>query len=261
MIALGPDLALWFTEQNVGQIGRITTSGVVTEYKLPSGIWGPTGITAGPDGAMWFTAANPGSGEPTGVIGRIDTAGVITTYPAAYGNGPIAIMTGADSALWYTGSTYIARYCPTVAACTPAGVTTSYPITSAPVAITRALWIKDFPTLWAADESGNVWQAEFGWSPSAPNQLQQMAPIQLGTSGSNANTTCCGTGTLGSLVQDSSGNAYILSNNHVLADSNTANMGDPIIQTGFEDAAESCTAAGTITVANLSNGCHWCRMA
>ena len=69
-IAAGPDGNLWFTENGSSEIGRMTTSGVLTEFTLPSGSQ-PTGITRGPDGNMWFTLnANPGS------IGRITPAGV-----------------------------------------------------------------------------------------------------------------------------------------------------------------------------------------
>src|ERR1039457_940406 len=69
--AAGRDGALWFTEFNSNQIGRITTAGYVTEYPIPTaGSW-PIGIVAGPDGALWFT-------EQLGdKIGRITTAGYI----------------------------------------------------------------------------------------------------------------------------------------------------------------------------------------
>src|SRR5262249_7957610 len=67
-IAVGPDGALWFTEQlpsapgtnglpYVNRIGRITTSGVITEYVLPpstGGFQGAYSIATGSDGAMWF---------------------------------------------------------------------------------------------------------------------------------------------------------------------------------------------------------------
>ena len=50
-IVVGPDGALWFVERG-NHLGRITTSGAVTTYAIPST---PTfGITAGPDGAIWF---------------------------------------------------------------------------------------------------------------------------------------------------------------------------------------------------------------
>jgi hypothetical protein len=49
---------------------------------------------------------------------------------------------------------------------------------------------------------------------------------------------CCG-GTLGALVQDSEKNDYILSNNHVLAESDQGHVGDSIDQPGLIDGA--CT--------------------
>ena len=91
------------------------------------------------------------------------------------------------------------------------------------------------------------------------NQNVQSGAIGLGTSGGNANDsstntstrtiTCCG-GTLGSLV-NRGGTQYILSNTHVLARSDIAGIGDPIIQPGLVDTS-TCTSSGARTVANLS---------
>jgi hypothetical protein len=91
------------------------------------------------------------------------------------------------------------------------------------------------------------------------NQNAQSGAIELGTSGGNANDsstnttthtiTCCGA-TLGSLVTRG-GAQYILSNTHVLARSDIAQIGDPIIQPGLIDTA-TCTTSGARTVANLS---------
>jgi hypothetical protein len=89
------------------------------------------------------------------------------------------------------------------------------------------------------------------------NANTQGGPVQLGTTGSNAKDfvsgtktiTCCG-GTLGSLVTRG-GTQYILSNNHVLARSDAATLGDAIVQPGLIDTA-TCTADSTLTVANLS---------
>ena len=54
-ITTGPDGALWFTSQgHPGDIGRITTSGVITNC-TSSALGIPSGITTGPDGAIWFT--------------------------------------------------------------------------------------------------------------------------------------------------------------------------------------------------------------
>jgi len=102
------------------------------------------------------------------------------------------------------------------------------------------------------------WLVFIFWSATlsfAGNTAQQRPPIKLGTSGSNVNDInsqfCC-TGTLGSLVKDTVGNEYILSNNHVLARSNSARVGELIMQRGYVDTAPVCSKNGTIHVANLS---------
>lgn len=93
---------------------------------------------------------------------------------------------------------------------------------------------------------------------SPDNANAQSGAVELGTSGSNAhdfnntanNTiTCCG-GTLGSLVTRA-GVKYILSNNHILARSDGATLGDDIVQPGLIDTA-TCSASDATTVANLS---------
>ena len=94
------------------------------------------------------------------------------------------------------------------------------------------------------------------WADSGSNhQLDQQFPIQLGTSGGNINDSSkafCYGGTLGALVQDGSGNQYILSNNHVLARTNAASMGEDIIQPGLIDQSPACFKDTTDTVADLS---------
>ena len=65
-IANGPDGALWFTDLS-NKIGRITPTGQVTEYTIPTADSMPLGITAGSDGALWFTE------NAAGRIGRITT--------------------------------------------------------------------------------------------------------------------------------------------------------------------------------------------
>jgi virginiamycin B lyase len=73
VITTGPDGALWFTEATGNKIGRITTTGVITEFSIPNR--GPNSITTGPDGALWFTESGFNQ------IGRITTTGVITEFP------------------------------------------------------------------------------------------------------------------------------------------------------------------------------------
>ena len=86
-------------------------------------------------------------------------------------------------------------------------------------------------------------------SPSLYQNLEFL-PIKLGTSGGNVNDTsgnfCC-SGTLGSLLVRN-GTSFILSNNHVLARSGKAQVGEQIGQPGLVD--NRC-APGT-TVANFT---------
>ncbi len=87
-------------------------------------------------------------------------------------------------------------------------------------------------------------------SNPATHQTQLATPIFLGSSGGNNNDydtqngqiiDCCG-GTLGALVQNSSGTQYILSCNHVLARSDQAAVGETIVQPGLID--NNCTPNG-----------------
>src|SRR5262245_29650990 len=70
----GSDGNVSFTE-NIGNIGRITPAGVITEFAVPTENSQPEGIAAGPDGNLWFAEAGGNK------IGRITPAGVITEFP------------------------------------------------------------------------------------------------------------------------------------------------------------------------------------
>lgn len=94
----GPDGALWFDEPGTEAIGRVTTSGVVTEYPLPAGVAltsrNRRGLSFGPSDDLYFTTT-------TG-LGRMTTAGVfkgiinsgLTDYH------PDSVAHGADGNLW-----------------------------------------------------------------------------------------------------------------------------------------------------------------
>ncbi len=82
------------------------------------------------------------------------------------------------------------------------------------------------------------------------HQRQMATPVLLGGSGGNNNDydtksdrveDCCG-GTLGSLIQNSSGRQYLLSCNHVLAGSDQASVGETIVQPALID--NNCTPSG-----------------
>jgi virginiamycin B lyase len=117
-IAAGPDGALWFADQ-AGKIGRITTSGTVTEYTLPQASDAAFGIAAGPDGALWFT-------DSFGQIGRITTSGAVTSQvatPTNTANGFLgSIAPGPDGAMWFAEAGKIGRI-PTGVTVTPPTIT------------------------------------------------------------------------------------------------------------------------------------------
>jgi len=92
-ITAGPDGKLWFTILNT--VKKITTSGVVTAYPLPSGTSSAGVITTGPDGNLWFAESNP-----TG-IAKITTAGTITEYALPAADQLVGIVTGPDGNIWY----------------------------------------------------------------------------------------------------------------------------------------------------------------
>ena len=111
-------------------------------------------------------------------------------------------------------------------------------------------------TVTAVSQANNSATGSATVTIGAPNQNAQAGAVKLGSSGGNINDTnngfCCG-GTLGSLVTRN-GTLYILSNNHVLAKSDSGIAGDAISQPGIIDVPtpNTCTTVGTSTVAHLS---------
>jgi streptogramin lyase len=88
---------MWFAESAGNRIGRITMTGAITEFPLPTAGSSPAGIAAGPDGAMWFTQRNGNR------IGRITMAGVITEFAVPTADStPWGIAAGPDGAMWFT---------------------------------------------------------------------------------------------------------------------------------------------------------------
>jgi hypothetical protein len=81
-------------------------------------------------------------------------------------------------------------------------------------------------------------------------------PVPIGVSAGNLNDLVylrnfCTTGTLGARLKGSNNQYYALSNNHVFAVENQAQLGDPIIQPGMADNGCRSTAADQIgTLAN-----------
>jgi virginiamycin B lyase len=91
-ITPGPKGDLWFIMRAITKIGRITTSGQITEFAAE--VVGLETLAAGPDGAMWFSSAQD--------VGRLDASSArVDTFACAGGGG---MTIGPDRRLWVLGS-------------------------------------------------------------------------------------------------------------------------------------------------------------
>jgi virginiamycin B lyase len=108
---------LWFTEfADPGRIARMTPSGIVDEFAVPSPNGGPLGIAAGCDGNLWFT-----EGAGPGRIGRISPAGEFTEFSIPTPNSaPVGIAAGPDDNLWFTQNANPGAVAKIGAGCVPA---------------------------------------------------------------------------------------------------------------------------------------------
>ena len=200
----------------------------------------PENAALGPGGSITITAylAEAGSGSdihfavantPTGDSGGEGTLGATICQHPRRAFTSCSVTYTAPAALAGTGVTYVVGTVPGSSARVESAVLLNAPgVTSNPAAHQDAL----------------------------------SAPMLLGSSGGNNNdfdekgnaiVDCC-SGTLGALVQDSTGRQYLLSNNHVLARSDHAQIGDSIVQPGLID--NNCTpngdGPGTVPVGALT---------
>jgi streptogramin lyase len=112
-IAAGPDGNLWFASAN--KIGRITTSGNVTEFPIPTPDARPGGISAGPDGNIWFTESgssrigrisllNAGDADPLYLSGGRFKVTVSWQSPTDSGQGHPVSLTADAGYFWFFDS-------------------------------------------------------------------------------------------------------------------------------------------------------------
>ena len=92
----GPDGNVYYTDFGSGEIGRITPSGVVTQFAMPPGV-APASIVTGPDGNLWFSDdgifdSNVGRMTPSGQVGFFDVSST--------GSSPTTIGAGPDGRIW-----------------------------------------------------------------------------------------------------------------------------------------------------------------
>lgn len=95
-LAVGSDRNFWITSvTSPAKIGRVTTSGVLTTFAVPSGETPVGGIAEGPDKNVWFTTIDN--------IARITPLGHVTEipYPTSFG-GAGGVTAGPDGNVWFT---------------------------------------------------------------------------------------------------------------------------------------------------------------
>ena len=139
-----PSGDLWFTEENVDQVGVITQEGWVTEY--PAGSY-PTHITTGPDGNVWFTD------EIGDDIARLDPSDPynITYFPVpTAGALPWSITSGPDGNLWFT------ELVGNVGKITTDGTITEYPVTGGTSGIAGIAAAPSGDALWFTENDAGL---------------------------------------------------------------------------------------------------------
>lgn len=115
-IVSGPDGNLYFTVANGNFIGQLVPStGVISQFPIPTANASPTGITVGHDGNIWFTEAAPG----VNAIAAVSTTGsfaVVTPIAITTANSiPTWLTVGPDDNIWFT------EQCPASAGCSGGG--------------------------------------------------------------------------------------------------------------------------------------------
>jgi virginiamycin B lyase len=97
-LTIGSDGAIWFTEHDAGQIGRLRADSQLSEFPLSATYSTPYDIVSGSDGALWFS--DPVNNQ----IDRASTDGQISEFDVQ--NDPAGLTEGPDGAVWfaYNGS-------------------------------------------------------------------------------------------------------------------------------------------------------------
>ncbi len=183
-ITSGPDGNIWYTAIETNKIGKVTISGIVTEYTIPSPYSRPNSIVSDNNGNVWFTEFNSHkvarstingsiteyqldnnfapddiilgpdnnmwfSSGNTNKIGRISSSGSVMYFelPASSFIGLVRLVSGSDGNIWFTESNdnQIGRI-------TPTGVITEFTIPT----------LSSSPTGIALGPNNNIWFTEYG---------------------------------------------------------------------------------------------------
>jgi streptogramin lyase len=146
-ITTGPDGALWFTERGSNMIGRISASGQVREFPVPTAGSEPFEIATGPDGNLWFTE------NASRKIGRITPDGDVVEFPIPECGDcrPWGIVAGPDGNVWFTTAWMFGA----VGRATPQGEITIFQVGGAAHGI-------------VVGPDGNLWVAAVGYVREDP---------------------------------------------------------------------------------------------
>ena len=137
-MATGSDKNVWFTELSDAHIGKITPTGIVTYYAIPSGTSAQY-ITPGASGTLWFN-------ENYYTIGKITTTGHVTEFPLPPGDHTVGgLAKGPDGNIWFCDNATVS-----IGKMTPTGVVTEYAIPSG-----------NQPGYITAGPDGNLWFTEY----------------------------------------------------------------------------------------------------
>jgi len=160
-VTAGPDGNVWFTNYNMGRVGKITPKGEMTEYQPGSGpTFGTNGlgqlIVTGSDGNLWYAAQYAiVQISPNGAImGVYAYPRTLTGMPGGMVSNMVA---GPDGNVWYSAKDTIVKL-------TPKGDATMYQVSGSQLVI---------ETL-AAGPDGNVWFS------AALNYGTRVGPSQVG---------------------------------------------------------------------------------
>jgi virginiamycin B lyase len=151
-MTIGGDRNAWFTSQTPQAVGRITPTGQLTWFNLPT--LGSQGhaeeITTAPDGSVWFIAyRQAGENAETNLeLGHISTDGQVTLTPTPLtGLNATPIAATSDGTIWFATQ----RSATVIGKRTPGGALT---IRNANVNIV--------PHFMTAGPDGNLWITEDG---------------------------------------------------------------------------------------------------
>jgi streptogramin lyase len=142
-IVRGPDGNMWFTDEASKKIGKITNSGAVTEYPLPTQDLRPRSIVLGPDGNLWIAAG--GGANANWLIKILPSGAIAATYPVS--SEVWALTAGPDGNIWFTEAQEIGKM-------TTGGTSTMYPLPRESEA--AGITVGPDGNLWFAEEAGKI---------------------------------------------------------------------------------------------------------